>query len=125
MEKYNINIQDLVKRMAEFSKERDWDQFHTPKNLSMALSVECAELMEHFQWLSNEAASELTNESLENIKKREEIAEEICDILFYTSRISDVMNLDLVTAIEKKFEKNAKKYPAEKVRGSSKKYSEY
>lgn len=111
--------------MAEFSKERDWDQFHTPKNLSMALSVECAELMEHFQWLSNEAANELTTENSGNIKKREKIAEEICDILFYTSRISDVMNLDLVSAVEKKFEKNAKKYPAEKVRGSSKKYSEY
>ena len=121
----SIDIERITQRLREFAKERDWDQFHTPKNLVMALSVECSELVEHFQWLNTEETKILKIENVETEKKREEIAEEVSDILFYLLRFSDVMNLDLQKAVEEKLKKNAKKYPAEKVRGNSKKYNEY
>ena len=121
----SIDIERITLRLREFAKERDWDQFHTPKNLVMALSVECSELVEHFQWLNTEETKILKIENVETEKKREEIAEEVSDILFYLLRFSDVMNLDLQKAVEEKLKKNAKKYPAEKVRGNSKKYNEY
>lgn len=122
---HNLNTADLIQRLRDFADERDWNQFHTPKNLVMALSVEASELLEHFQWIDPEKALELREESEQSKEKREEIAEEVSDILFYLLRFSDVMNLDLVKATEAKLEKNAKKYPAEKVRGNSKKYNEY
>jgi dCTP diphosphatase len=121
----SIDIERITQRLREFAKVRDWEQFHTPKNLVMALSVECSELVEHFQWLDSEQAKNLQIENSENENKREEIAEEVSDILFYLLRFSDVMNIDLQNAVDKKLEKNAKKYPAEKVRGNSKKYNEY
>jgi NTP pyrophosphatase (non-canonical NTP hydrolase) len=121
----SIDIERITLRLREFAKERDWDQFHTPKNLVMALSVECSELVEHFQWLNTEETKILKIENVETEKKWEEIAEEVSDILFYLLRFSDVMNLDLQKAVEEKLKKNAKKYPAEKVRGNSKKYNEY
>lgn len=121
----SIDIERITQRLREFAKEREWEQFHTPKNLVMALSVECSELLEHFQWLDSEQVKNLQVENPENEKKREEIAEEVSDILFYLLRFSDVMNLDLQKASDEKLEKNAKKYPAEKVRGNSKKYNEY
>ncbi len=121
----SINTRDLILKLREFARERDWEQFHTPKNLVMALSVESSELVEHFQWLTPEQAESLKSENSENLERREKVAEEVCDILFYLLRFSDIMNIDLEKAAEKKIEKNAKKYPAEKVRGNSKKYNEY
>jgi len=122
---HNLDTADLIQKLRNFANERDWNQFHTPKNLVMALSVEASELLEHFQWMESDGALELIEDSDQTRGKREEIAEEVSDILFYLLRFSDVMNLDLVAATEAKLEKNAKKYPAEKVRGNSKKYNEY
>jgi dCTP diphosphatase len=109
----------LRDKLRAFAEARDWDQFHSPKNLSMALMVEVAELMEHFQWLTEAQSGDLAAE------KKAVVAEELADILLYLVRLSDKLDVDLLKAALQKLEKNAVKYPAEKVRGSSKKYSEY
>ena len=109
----------LRDKLRVFAAVRDWDQFHSPKNLSMALMVEVAELMEHFQWLTEAQSGDLADE------KKAVVAEELADILLYLVRLSDKLGVDLTEAALHKMEKNAVKYPAEQVRGSSKKYSEY
>ncbi len=109
----------LRDQLRAFAAARDWDQFHSPKNLSMALMVEVAELMEHFQWLTEEQSGNLPAD------KMAEVSEELADILLYLVRLADKLGVDLRTAALAKLEKNARKYPADKVRGSSKKYSEY
>jgi len=112
-------MQKLIKKLREFAKERDWDQFHSPKNLSMALSVEVAEVVEHFQWLTEEQSKNLTPYKLEEVK------EEIGDVFIYLVRLADKLGIDLFEAADEKIEKNKLKYPAETVRGKSLKYSEY
>ena len=112
-------LDDLKKRLRTFAKERDWDQFHSPKNLAMALAVEAGELMEHFQWLSEEQSQGLDEETLAKV------SEELADIQIYLVRLSDRVGVDLMAAAEKKLAANAEKYPADIVRGSSKKYTEY
>jgi NTP pyrophosphatase (non-canonical NTP hydrolase) len=107
----------LRDRLRAFAEERDWDQFHSPKNLSMALMVEVAELMEHFQWLTEAQTGNLPAEV------RPAVAEELADILLYLVRLSDKLGVDLRDAALRKLEKNAEKYPADKVRGSAKKYN--
>lgn len=109
----------IKEQLRQFAQERDWDQFHSPKNLSMALIVEAAELIEHFQWLSEEQSQNLPPEKLAEVEL------ELADIQIYLIRLADKLELDLLSAVKKKLSLNAKKYPAEKVRGSSKKYSEY
>jgi NTP pyrophosphatase (non-canonical NTP hydrolase) len=109
----------LRDRLRKFVAERDWDQFHSPKNLAMALSVEAAELMEHFQWLTEAESHRLPPE------KREQVRDEMADVLVYLVRLADKLDIDLLDAAAKKIEKNALKYPADKVRGSMKKYSDY
>ena len=109
----------LRDKLRAFATARDWDQFHSPKNLSMALMVEVAELMEHFQWLTEAQSLGLA------AKSRDAVSEELADILLYLIRLSDKLDVDLLEAALHKLEKNALKYPAEKVRGSAKKYSEY
>jgi NTP pyrophosphatase (non-canonical NTP hydrolase) len=109
----------LQTHLRRFADERDWNQFHTPKNLTMALMVEVAELMEHFQWLSEEQSVNLDD------TKKQAVAEELADVLLYLIRLSDKLNVDLMKAALAKLEKNALKYPADKVRGSAKKYNEY
>ncbi|MDP2143961.1 MAG: nucleotide pyrophosphohydrolase [Gallionella sp.] len=109
----------LRDRLRTFAAERDWEQFHSPKNLSMALMVEVAELMEHFQWLTEAQSTELPP------KTQQEVGEELADCLLYLVRLSDRLGVDLKAAALEKLEKNAKKYPAEQVRGNSKKYTEY
>jgi dCTP diphosphatase len=109
----------LRDKLRAFAEARDWDQFHSPKNLSMALMVEVAELMEHFQWLTEEQSGNL------DAAKKAVVAEELADILLYLVRLSDKLGVDLPEAALHKLEKNAAKYPADQVRGSSKKYSEY
>ena len=105
--------------LREFAMERDWDQYHTPKNLSMALIAEAAELIEHFQWVDGNLSHILH----ENTRKS--VEEELADILIYLVRISDKLEIDLYDAVERKIAINEKKYPADKVRGSAKKYTEY
>jgi len=109
----------LRDKLRTFAEARDWDQFHSPKNLSMALMVEVAELMEHFQWLTEEQSGNLDAE------KKAIVAEELADILLYLVRLSDKLNVDLLEAALLKLDKNNLKYPADQVRGSSKKYSDY
>lgn len=109
----------LRDKLRAFAEARDWDQFHSPKNLSMALMVEVAELMEHFQWLTEEQSGNL------DAAKKAIVAEELADILLYLVRLSDKLGVDLPEAALHKLEKNAAKYPADQVRGNSKKYSEY
>lgn len=106
-------------QLRKFAEDRDWNQFHSPKNLSMALIVEAAELVEHFQWLTEEQSNTLEQSQLEKVQ------EELADIQIYLIRIADKLNIDLKEAVEKKILANAKKYPIDKVRGSSKKYTEY
>ena len=109
----------LRDKLRKFAEERDWDQFHSPKNLCMALMVEAAELMEHFQWLTEAQSGNL------DPAKKSVVAEELADILLYLVRLSDKLGVDMPEAALHKLEKNAAKYPADRVRGSSKKYSEY
>jgi NTP pyrophosphatase (non-canonical NTP hydrolase) len=109
-------LRDVVRQFAD---ERDWDQFHTPKNLSAALCVEAAELLEHFQWLERGDAAELGAARLEQVRH------EMADVLVYLVRIADKLDVDLNAAVRDKMVLNRAKYPADKVRGDSRKYSEY
>lgn len=112
-------LESVRKRLREFAAVRDWDQFHSPKNLSMALSVEASELVECFQWLTEEQSYSLSAEQLAAV------TDEIADVQLYLIRLADKIGVDIGVAIEQKIKKNEAKYPAEKVKGCSKKYSEY
>jgi len=116
---HNDSLDNLKLRLQNFASARNWDQFHSPKNLSMALIAEAAELVEHFQWLTQEESKGLSGEKLK------EVEQELADILIYLVRISDKLGVDLVKAAEEKIDVNAQKYPAEQVKGSAKKYDEY
>jgi NTP pyrophosphatase (non-canonical NTP hydrolase) len=111
-----VQLRELVR---EFVDERDWDQFHTPKNLSSALAVEAAELLEHFQWLQNGRAEELGEDKLR------EVRHEMADVLVYLVRLADKLDVDLMAAVQEKMVLNRAKYPADQVRGDARKYSEY
>lgn len=113
------SLESLRDRLREFAKERDWDQYHTPKNLSMALIAEAAELIEHFQWVDGSQSHIMAE------KTRQAVEEELADILIYLVRISDKLEINLYDSVERKILINEKKYPADKVRGSAKKYTEY
>lgn len=115
----NNQLEELRDLIQNFVDERDWDQFHTPKNLSMALSVEVAELLEHFQWLKEGTHTELSNDAVSQIRN------EVADILIYLIRFADKMEIDLEQAVREKLILNNEKYPADKVRGDSRKYNEY
>ncbi|HEY7774031.1 MAG TPA: nucleotide pyrophosphohydrolase, partial [Marinagarivorans sp.] len=99
------NFADVTLYLRQFAKDRDREQFHSPKNLSMALSVECGELMEHFQWLNSDDSHALPAE------KKHAVGEEVVDVLLYTLRLADVLGLDLPAAITAKTQKNEAKYP--------------
>ncbi|WP_426117117.1 nucleotide pyrophosphohydrolase [Massilia sp. PWRC2] len=105
--------------VRQFVDERDWDQFHTPKNLSAALSVEAAELLEHFQWLHKGDQAELGPDRLV------EVRHEMADVLVYLVRLADKLDVDLVQAVQEKMVLNRAKYPAEQVRGDARKYDAY
>ena len=113
------SLTELRDRLRKFASDRDWNQFHSPKNIAMALSVEVAELLEHFQWMTEEESKNLDAET------KAMVADEIADVQNYLVRLADKLDIDILEAAEVKFAKNEKKYPAELVRGSSKKYTEY
>jgi dCTP diphosphatase len=113
------SLNDLRARIDAFVQERDWAQFHTPKNLAMAMIVEAAELVEQFQWDTPQESQQLTPE------KREAVSHELADTFVYLLRIAEVLKIDLIEAANAKIELNAKKYPVEKARGSNAKYTEY
>jgi len=112
-------LQELKDRMAAFVHERDWEQFHTPKNLSMSIAIEAAELMEHFQWLTVEQSKTLDADHLADI------GEELADIIIYSLSLANTLGLDLAKTVLAKMEKNIRKYPSDKVRGKSHKYTYY
>lgn len=113
------DLDDLTRRLRLFASDRDWDKFHSPKNLSMALSVEVAELVEHFQWLTEAESISLSKDVLAAV------SDEIADVQVYLIRLADKLGVDILDAVENKIKKNEAKYPADKVRGSAKKYTEY
>ena len=114
-----LDLDQLREQLREFALERDWERFHSPKNLAMALAVESAELLEHFQWLTEAESAKLSAE------RQPAVAAELCDVLFYLVRLADRLDIDLAAASAAKLAENAAKYPAERVRGSARKYDEY
>ena len=113
------SLDALSRRLVAFARARDWEQFHTPKNLAMALIAECAELVEHFQWLTPEESADLP------AKKREAVALELADILIYLLRIGERLDIDLLDAARRKVAINEARYPVERVRGDARRASEY
>jgi NTP pyrophosphatase (non-canonical NTP hydrolase) len=113
-------VSQLKERVLAFARERDWEQFHAPKNLSMALAAEAAELMEHFLWATPEESRKVA----EDPARRAKIAEELADIVIYSLEFANITGLDLAGAVAAKMEANARKYPIEKARGRSAKYTE-
>ena len=113
------NLDDIKARLQTFAKNRDWDKFHSPKNLSMALSVEVAELVENFQWISESQSKRLSAKSLAKVE------DEIADVQIYLILLADKLGVDILATVDRKINKNEKKYPVDKVKGSAKKYSEY
>ena len=114
----NNLLHELRDALRQFAADRDWDQFHSPKNLAMALGVEAAELMEHFQWVRESDSPGLSPE------KREKVGEELADVFLYLIRLADKLDIDLERATRAKLQSNAAKYPADRARGSSRKYTE-
>jgi NTP pyrophosphatase (non-canonical NTP hydrolase) len=110
------DLQELCERLDRFVAERDWDQFHTPKNLAMALIAEAAELVEHFQWLTPEQSLDLPAQT------RSEVELEIADVLLFLLRLCDKLQIDPVQAAHRKLDLNAEKYPVDKARGRATKY---
>ena len=119
IEKRPPSIQKIKHLVREFAADRDWDQFHSPKNLAMALSVEVAEIIEHFQWLTEDQSRSIPEDKLKVI------AEELADTFIYLVRLADKLNVDLLTAAEEKIAANAKAYPVDKAKGNAKKYTEF
>ncbi len=113
------DLEALRRRLAAFAAARNWDQFHAPKNLAMALIAECAELVEHFQWLTAEQSTALTAE------KKAAVRLELADILIYLVRIADKLDIDLIAAARDKVAINEQRYPAEQVRGDARRAREY
>jgi|ERR1019366_2937998 NTP pyrophosphatase (non-canonical NTP hydrolase) len=116
----STTLADLKSRVLAFARERDWEQFHAPKNLSMALAAEAGELMEHYLWATPEQSRAISEEPV----KRAKIAEELADVVIYALEFANATRLDVAAAIEAKMAANARKYPVEKSRGRSDKYTE-
>jgi len=112
-------MEQLIEQLRAFARERDWEQFHSPKNLAMGLSVEAAEILEIFQWLTEEESKTLGTEALSRLE------EEIGDVMIYVIGLGDKFGLDPIQLTRKKLSINAEKYPADLVRGKAKKYNEY
>jgi dCTP diphosphatase len=114
-----LDIARIQRDLETFAEERDWNQYHSPKNLAMALSVEASELVEHFQWLTEEQSA------VPDEAKRQAIASEVADVQIYLLRLADKLGIDIEAAVAAKIRDNHRKYPADRVRGSAAKYTEY
>jgi len=113
------SLNELRARVNTFVEERDWAQFHSPKNLAMAMIVEAGEVVEHFQWMTEQESKNL------NAETKEQVGQELSDTFVYLLRIAEVCGVDLIEATNKKIDLNAKKYPIEKCKGSNAKYTDY
>jgi NTP pyrophosphatase (non-canonical NTP hydrolase) len=113
------SIEELQARLRRFAQARDWEQFHTPKNLAMALVAEAGELVEQFQWLTEKQSAQLGAEKLAAVRH------ELADVLIYLARLADVLDVDLLAAAADKLALNEERYPADRVHGSARKYSDY
>lgn len=113
------SLDELDARLLRFARERDWEQFHSPKNLAMALAGEVGELIEHFQWLTEAQSAGL------DADKKVQVGEELADCLIYLIRISERLDIDLVAAAERKIAINERRYPVERVRGDARRAEEY
>ncbi len=113
------NLHKLTQKIRDFNAKRDWEQFHCPKNLAMALHVEVAEIAEHFQWLTPEESTKL------NASKLSAIKDEIGDTLIFLLNLSDKLGIDPLSAAADKLDKNRRKYPVKKAKGNAAKYCEY
>lgn len=111
-------LDDLRQQLRRFAKDRDWEQFHAPKNLASALVVESAELLEHFQWMTEAQSRDLPPE------KRTAVGAEVADVLLYLIQLADALGIDPIAAAQSKLQTNAQKYPVERARGTSRKYDE-
>ena len=116
----DTTLLDLTERIRAFAKARDWEQFHAPKNLAMAIACEAGELMEHFLWTDTEESHALCLDAA----KRTEVAQELADVLIYALRLADVAGFDATKEILAKMNRNEERYPVEKAKGSSAKYDE-
>jgi dCTP diphosphatase len=116
-----VDTSALASALRAFSAERDWDQFHTPKNLAMALSVEVAELLEPLQWLTPQQSLEVASDP----ERAQHIADELADVLIYLVRLADILAIDLNDAVTTKLAANAMKYPVERSRGSTAKSTDF
>ena|SRR3989338_2761003 len=114
-------INELKEKVKKFSEERDWNQYHNPKDLAIGIITEASELLEHFRFKSEKEAEEMLKDS----KKRNELSEELADILYFVLRLAQKYDIDLTDELNKKMKKSHKKYPLEKAKGSNKKYSEF
>ena len=114
------NLHELKEKIKKFCEDRDWDQFHGAKDLAVALIIEASELLEHFRWKSEKEVKEL----FENSEKKEHIEDEMADVLYFLIRMAQRYNIDLSEALDRKMEKNEKKYSVDKFKGSNKKYNE-
>jgi len=111
-----MDIKNIQKQLSDFADERDWDQFHNPKNLAMALSVEASELVEIFQWLTPEQAEEIMDSS-----QSDHVKEEVADVMIYLLRLADKLDIDLESMVSDKIVKNGKRYPVSLSKGNAKK----
>lgn len=116
----STTVAEIKTRVLAFARERDWEQFHAPKNLSMALAAEAGELMEHFLWATSEASRTIAQDPV----KRRKIEEELADVVIYALEFANMTGIDVAAVIETKMAANAAKYPIEKARGRSEKYTE-
>jgi NTP pyrophosphatase (non-canonical NTP hydrolase) len=114
-----MNIELIQKQLSEFAQDRDWEQFHTPKNLTMALSVEASELVEVFQWLTPEQSNNLTDKQMTSVE------EEVADVAIYLLRLCDILDIDVESSIMDKIKVNSDKYPVNLSKGNAKKYTTF
>ena len=112
-------METLIKKIRSFNTERDWEKYHSPKNLAMAFAVEVAEIAEHFQWLTDDQSRDLPNDKMAEVK------DEIGDAMILLLNLSDKLGIDPIEAAKEKLKKNAAKYPVEKAKGKADKYTEY
>ncbi|MBK96291.1 MAG: NTP pyrophosphohydrolase [Planctomycetaceae bacterium] len=109
----STTISELSQLIADFVEERDWNQFHSPKNISMSMAIEAAELMEHFQWISMQESREVNADA----EKLEAVGEELADVLCYALALANQLDIDVADTIERKMQKNRLKYPAQDFQG--------